>query len=504
MLIPVALPPGIVKNGTSYQRRGRWVDSNLIRWYEGAIRPIGGWLPRTKIDSTTIPALIANPALEAIRDGHAWTSLSQDQNVVFGSNLKLYHLSQTGTVTDITPGTMVTTGKDASLQAGYGQNPYGVGGYGVLNTLVSQAAIPPNRWAFDHFGEILLACQNRVGPLYEVNPATLAVTVVPNAPSACQDVIVTNERTVMTIGAGGNTRLVSWSDQEDRTLWAAAIDNQAGDYTLAGSGRLLRLINVLKQVLILGENDASVAQYVGPPYVYSFELVGRNCGPAMAGSVVGTERFAVWWGANQFWLFDGAIQELPCSVIEFLEEDVDPVQVSKISAFSNHAYSEVWWFYQCSASTTGDLDSYVTWNYSTNIWTTGRLARTAGIDAGTLTSVIMVTPAGVIMNHEQRGLAVDGTPFVRSGFIDMSNGERNIAVRYIYPDSEDFGDIDIKLWAKQFPTGAVDVYGPYAYNNPTAIRVLGRSIAFHFTLNSALSEVGTMRLDVAPSGGGQR
>lgn len=504
MLIPLQFPPGMFKNGTPYQRRGRWVDGNLVRWYEGSIRAIGGWLRRQTPTYTDIPALIADPTLEAVRDGFSWRSLNQDQNVVFGSNLKLYHVSQVGVVTDITPVGVTTSDKDATVATGYGLGPYGFGAYGVENDLTSFEPTPPQRWAFDNFGELLLTCQRGVGPLYEVNPNTLVISNVANAPADCQDVVVTDQRIVFTIGANGEPRLVQWSGAADRTLWTPAISNQAGDYTLQGSGRLLRAINVLKQVLIVGETDAYSAQYLGPPYVYGFELVGRNCGPLCAEAVVGTDKFAIWWGNRQFWLYDGALQQLPCDVMEFLIDDLDPQQVSKVTAVTNQRFSEVWWLYQSRTTETTEVDSYVMYNYRDNTWWTGRLDRTAAIDSGTLQRPLMVSSDGILYNHELRGVEVDGTAFIESGGVDIANGERNVALRFIYPDTETLGDISMTVFARQFPSDVEYTYGPYVYNNPTPTRVLGREVRFRFTGETATFEVGVMRAEVAPTGTGKR
>jgi hypothetical protein len=393
MLIPLSIPPGIYKNGTPYQRRARWIDGNLVRWYEGSIRAIGGWLRRQTSAGVDIPALFADPTLEAVRDGFAWRSLAQDQHIVFGSNLKLYHLGQTGTITNITPVGVTTSDKDAEFPTGYGFGPYGSGAYGVENDLSAFEPVPPQRWAFDNFGEILLACQRGVGPMYELNADTLVISNVTNAPTDCQDLIVTDQRIVFTIGSGGEPRLVKWSDTADRNEWTSAVDNQAGDYTLQGSGKLFRAINVLKQVLILGETDAYTAQYIGPPYVYGFDLAGRNCGPLAAEAVVGTDRFAIWWGNRQFWTYDGAIQAIPCDVMEFLMADVNFGQASKITAVTNQSFSEIWWLYQSNTSTTTDVDSYVMYNHVDKTWWTGRIDRTAGIDRGTISRSVMVSTA---------------------------------------------------------------------------------------------------------------
>lgn len=43
MLIVLQVPPGLYANGTVYQARGRWHDATLVRWWQGTMRPVGGW-----------------------------------------------------------------------------------------------------------------------------------------------------------------------------------------------------------------------------------------------------------------------------------------------------------------------------------------------------------------------------------------------------------------------------------------------------------------------------
>jgi len=502
MLVPLSIPPGIVKNGTPYSRKGRWEDGNLVRWHNGAVRQIGGWLRRTTIIGGQIPSIVADATTEVIRDMFSWRNLLGDPNVVMGSNTSLYHLAENGDVTDITPMGANTTGKDATQASGYGIGPYGFGPYGVFTPLDGTPVVIPQRWSFDNYGELLLFTQRGFGDMYELDPNTLAVSTVTNAPQDVQDILVTEQRIVMALGAGGDGRLVSWSDQEDRNLWTPALDNQAGSFTVQGQGKLLNALSVLEQVLIVGERDATVARYIGPPYVYSFDIAGRNCGAASAEAVIGTERFAVWWGERKFWLFDGALQQLPCSVQDFLDTDVNSFQNSKITAVTNQRFSEVWWFYQSVSS--DEVDSYVMWSYSDNTWWTGRLARTAGVDVGVTNSAVWIGADGFLYNHEQTGVAVDGQAYIESACVDLGGGERNSFVRYVYPDTEASGDVTMTIYGRQFSTSTEYTYGPYAYNNPTPTRAQGRDLRFRFDGQNARFEVGTMRLDLSPLNGGVR
>jgi hypothetical protein len=437
-----------------------------------------------------------------VRDVLAWADNNFGRNIVLGSNTSLYHLDGIGVVTDITPSDVVTTPKDASLTAGYGQNPYGLGAYGVENDVTGQPAIPPSRWVYDVFGQLLLYAQRGAGSIFVLDPITLTSVDISTdfgAPDAVQDIVVTDQRIVIALAPQGNPRRVVWSDQEDFSQWVPAIDNQAGDFDIVGSGRLLRAINVLNQVLILSENDAHVARYIGPPLVFGFDLVGRNCGPITPYSVIGTERFAVWLGRRNFWIFDGSLKLLDCEVMDFLIQDINVPQISKIFTMTIQEFNEVWWFYQSNSAT--EVDSYVTWDYAANVWHTGRLARTAGVDAGTLRSPVMVSPDGILFNHEQRGVVPNGPVFIESGEIDVANGERNVAVRYIYPDSENSGDYTVTILGKQFPTAQEFTYGPYPYNNPIPTRAIGRSIKVRYDAVAPGFEVGISRLEVSPYGG---
>jgi len=505
-ILPLNLPPGMFRNGTPYTRKGRWEDGSLVRWHDGSLRPIGGWQRRTDNSSFVLSPLSGTPSTEVVRDIFAWRSLAQSANFLFGSNTSLYHLDNVGTVTDVTPAGAQTSGKDSVVQAGYGQNPYGAGAYGVANNLAGSDPIPPLRWAFANFGEVAIFLQRNanLGPLFELDLGILTTSSVTNAPTGGQAVTVTDQRQVMLIGGGGVPRRLQMSDVEDRTDWTPVEANQAVDRVIAGTGRLLNVVNVLRQSLIIGENDAFAVEYIGPPYVVSVELVGENCGLLATEAIANTDRFAVWWGDRNFWLYDGTVQVLTCDVIDFLYDDIELSQVGKIVAMTRADFTEIWWLYQSNSSTTGEVDSYVYWDYRDNTWTTGRLDRTAGIDKGTALDPIMVDSQSAIYNHELQSVLPDGEVFAETGPIDLQNGEKNVAVRYIYPDHDTPDDVTYTLFGRQFPNAGENTFGPYAQRNPTPTRAIGRSIRMRVDLLNAMSEVGIVRMDVTNFGTGRR
>lgn len=542
-LTPVKLPAGMFKNATPYQKVGRWVDGNLVRWRDRVVQSMGGWASRFvsptsgEVDGRTIAyevpddydggdassttsdiidgggaadlvvvPLIASLFDECVRDIYAWRSNSQDQHMVLGTNKRLLHISQLDVITDITPAEATESGKDPSFVAGYGRNPYGFGAYGVANDLFSADPLPPQRWGYSEFGEFLVFLQRGFGPLYVFNPNTMLVDAVPDAPEEAVDVAVTDQRIVMTVGGVGAPRQVTWSDQEDYTDWTPTTINQAGSQTLTGVGRLLRAVPVLGQTLIVGENDVHVGSYLGAPFMFGFKLAGKNCGPYNPEAVLGTERFVAWWGRTSFWMYDGSLTSLDCSVMEFLELDVDQSMVSKIFSMSIHQYNEVWWMYQSRDTTTTEVDSYVIWNYRTNTWNCGRLSRTAGVDAGVARFPLMASPEAELYSHEQTGVTPVGDVFVETGPLDVASGDVNLAIAAIYPDTAEFGQVTVTAIAKQFPTGREIAFGPYAYNNPTDMRAIGREIRLRYRLTEGAQRltVGDMRIDAIVNGTGRR
>jgi hypothetical protein len=505
-LAPLKFPPGLFKNATSYAGRGRWVDGNLVRYREGSVRPVGGWATRQAL-GVDIASVIADASLEAVRDVFAWRDNDQTQNFVLGSNLALYYMTAGGTVTDVAHADYDAnnSSKDAVIPFGYGYGPYGTSPYGVAVNSEGQDAQPPDRWYFANFGEILLTGARNNGALYELDTSAPDLTAVANAPTDLQDILVTEQRQVFAIGGGGQSRRVQTSDAEDRTDWTPSISNQSIDRTLSGTGRLLSVVNILKQVLILGENDVHAARYIGPPYVYSIEQIGEQCGPLCAQAISSTDRLAFWWGDRKFWMYDGTVQTIACDVIDFLYKDLSEPQISKISSFTNTAFSEIWWLYQSLSSATGEVDSYVVYNYVTLAWQTGRIDRTAGVDQGVLANVTMTSSAGLVINHELADvLPTEGDIFIRSGPIDIAEGAANIAIGDVFPDTDGVGGLSISFIGKAMPDEPEFTYGPYAYANPINTRAFGRELSLRVDFTGASAEWGNCRIDVKDMGTGTR
>jgi len=490
MYIPLKLPPGIYRNGTEYQAAGRWYDANLVRWYENTLRPMGGWRKRSTTQLTGL-----------CRGFLSWRDNSATRWVGLGTQSKLYAMNESGTIKEITPTSFTAGIADAIVKTGYGYSDYGKFAYGVSRPDLG-AVTPATTWSMDTWGEYLVACSNSDGKLYEwqlgFTTPTLAA-VITNAPTSNKAVLVTAERIMFALGAGGNPRKVQWCDQENNTVWTPAGDNQAGDYELATPGTLIAGKRVKGINLLFTDVDVHTAQYVGAPFVYGFEKAGSGCGLISAQSVAAIDTAAIWMSKAGFWIYDGYVKPLPSDVSDYVFGNINFNQASKVYAVHNSKFGEIWWYYPSSAS--NENDSYVTFNYRENHWNIGTLARTAGTDAGVFVNPMAVSTDGYVYEHEV-GFAYDSASvYAESGPVQLGNGDNIMSVRQVVPDEQTLGEAVVSFKTRNYPTGTQSTFGPYTAANPTDVRFAARQVNVKVT-GAVLADwrIGVMRLDAVPAG----
>ncbi len=501
-LIPIDLKPGVYKNGTPYSGKLRWADSNLVRWKDGAIRVVGGWERRADLVGTDIPALFADPSVEAARNVITWEDNSGARHIVVGTNLKLYHIDSSGGVDDITPAGFTGGGKNSGVEVGYGTFIYGGSAYGTPRTAVGAPITPVPSWDFALWGENLLAQFRGDGYLYEWVPSSAAAVAITTAPINMQDVLVTDERIVIGVGGDATPRLVQWSASEDNTDWTPAATNQAGSLTLAGIGPLLAITQIMNELLVVGQNEVYVGRYLGPPYIYGFDRVGDNNGLLSANSLITTARFAMWAAERNFWLYDGAMKKLESDIVDFFYDDISDTEYSKTYGFTVRDFNEVWWVYQSKTSTTSEPDSYICYDHALNHWTKGKIDRTVGADKAATANPIMVSPAGYIFNHELEHVAiVDGAaPYCETGPIELGAGDQQSYIDYLYPDEAAEGGVALTIKTQDMPNLTELTFGPYTISSPTPVRARGRQFALRFEGRAAGWKIGMMRANVKAGG----
>jgi hypothetical protein len=490
MYIPIKLPPGIYRNGTEYQSAGRWYDANLVRWYENTLRPMGGWRKR------------ATGQMSGLCRGFiTWRDNSANRFIAAGTHTKLYAMNEAGTLKEITPTGFTAGIANALSTTGYGYSTYGSLAYGTPRPDTGVSA-PATTWSLDTWGEYLVACSDADGKLYEwqlgFTTPTLAAAIA-NAPTGNKALLVTQERILFALGAGGNPRKVQWCDQENNTQWTPAGDNLAGDYELATPGTLIAGKRVKGVNLLFTDVDVHTAQYVGAPFVYGFEKAGSGCGLISAQAVAAIDTAAIWMSKAGFWIYDGYVKPLPSDVSDYVFGNLNFNQASKVYAVHNSKYGEIWWYYPSNGST--ENDSYVTFNYRENHWNIGLLARTAGADSGVCANPLMVSTDGFVYEHEV-GFAYDSASlYAESGPVQLGNGDNIMSVRQVIPDEQTLGEAVVSFKTRNYPTGTQSTFGPYTAANPTSVRFSGRQVNVKVTGNTLADwRIGVMRLEAIPSG----
>lgn len=397
-LLSLKLPPGLYKNGTKYQAKGRWFDSNLVRFYEGAIRPVQGWRVASDSDGNPMPALEGTP-----RAALAWRSAAGDALLAVGTNSHLYVI-KAGVTYDITPADFVSGSADAG-GGDYGSGLYGANLYGEGKAPLAATLTEADTWQLDAFGDVLVACCTKGGRIYVWTGDTSSAAVVAggSSPEPNRGVVITPERFVVALGAGDGTdidvRKVQWASQATTDTWAPLDTNTAGDFTLSTNGRIMCGRRTKAQTLIWTDTDMHSMNYIGGTLVYSFKQEGDNCGIISPQAVAVVDTAAIWMGRNNFYMYDGFVKPVPCEVHDHVFDNFNAAAASKVFACPVSEFSEIWWFYPSAGST--ENDRYVVFNYRENHWTVGTLARTAAIDRGALPSPVMFDGNGTVYQHEQ-------------------------------------------------------------------------------------------------------
>jgi len=463
--IPLQIPPGVYRNGTELQSAGRWFDANLVRWKEGSMRPVGGWRKRSNSTMTG-----------KARGMITWRTNAAERYIGIGTHSGLYVSNTDGAIKNITPTGFTSGYADAVVPIGYGYGAYGSYAYGVVRPDIGNV-IPATTWALDTWGEYLVGCSNFDGKIYEwqidFSTPTVAAQIA-NSPTSCQSMMVTAERFVFALGAGGNPRKVAWCDQENNTSWTPSTSNQAGDYEIATTGRLMAGKRVRGVNLLFTDTDVHQSQYIGQPYVYNFEKIGSGCGLISQQAVAAVDTMAVWMSRSGFWMFDGYVKPLPSDVSDYVYRNLNTSQASKIYAVHNSAFREIWWYYP--SATSNEVDSYVSFNYQEGHWSIGTMSRTCGTDSGVFVNPLLVSVDGYIYEHEV-GFDYDSAiQFAESGPVQIGIGDNLMSARQLVPDELTQGEVSMTFKTKFYPNGEETSFGPYTMSNPTDVRFTARQV----------------------------
>ncbi len=428
--VPVFPPPGIYRAATPNASAGRWWDANMMRWRGGQAQPVGG---NAALDG----AVFDGPG----RDVLTWHDNTGARWAAVGTDTSLYAYSfELGQAYDITPTGIDPLGPPGAYD-GYGLGDYGADAYGTARDAsdigpADVSAILGDWWSMDLFGEDLMIVPTQDGHLFRWSPQTPDVLPVLNAtaPDKNRAVFVTEERHVVLLGAGGDPRLVAWSDQENDTVWTAAVDNLAGNKELETGGVPLCGMKVPGGNLIFTTNDVHSMAYVGAPFAYGITIVGANCGPISIRAVSKAGGLIYWMGIESFWQFSGSVVPAPCDVGDWMFSLLNRSMIGRVFASPNPSFTEHWWYWPDEGSS--ECNRYVALNYADRgmPWIIGQQERTAGDVSGAMIRPILAGPDNLLYMHDygwtDNGVSRVGTVYLETGDMQLSDFGGNPDLRF--------------------------------------------------------------------------
>ena len=332
---------------------------------------------------------------------------------------------------------------------GFGAGTFGTGAFNVGST----SSVSLRQWSQSNFGEDLVFGPRGGAPYYwdATNSVTTRGVALSSLGGASNTPVVQNlifvsdiNRFVFCFGTNAlgataqDPLLFRWSDQEDVANWTPSATNQAGSLRLSRGTKIVAVEQSNQAVNIWTDSSLYNLQFLGGQAVFGVELVGDNISIASQNAVAFANGVSYWMGNDRFYKYDGRVQTLNCSLLRYIINDIDIVQLEQVFAGTNKEFNEVWWFYCSSGSTT--VDKYVIYNYEYNIWYYGTLARTAWLDSGMRTLPLAATYRSNLVNHEDGIDDIEtDTPaainaHITSSEIDLQGGDKFGFVWRVLPD----------------------------------------------------------------------
>lgn len=487
-----------------------------------------------RTDSTTIKSLTSN----GVVDHTLVFSNSSDSNTGGSSIVGAYQ---------------VNAGIDDSITStGWGANPYGSG------TWNSSAASKDTMriWSHDNFGEDLIinARDGEIAYWDKTNGTNTRAVLLSSVsganktPTVAKQIMVSDrDRHVIAFGcdSGGDPSittaisiqdplLIRFSDQENVVEWETKVDNTAGFLKLGSGSEIVMAVETRQQTLVFTDTSLHSMQFIGPPFTFGINVVAEGITVAGPLAAVSVENNVFWMGLNEFYLYSGSVQRIPCTVKDYVFSDFNKEQIEKVVAALNSSFGEIWWFYPsatvtgtgASATTNTEIDRYVIYNYEQRVWYYGNLNRTAWMDRGIKDSPLAASTDYFLYNHES-GFddGSDNTAVsshIQSSQIDIGEGDKFLHLSKVLPDIT-FRDstntspkANLTFFTKNFPgkgfqqnqSGTVtqSVAGTTSvieqFTEELNLRIRGRS--FSIKIDSSTTgttwRLGTPKVDVRPDG----
>lgn len=421
--------------------------------------------------------------------------------------------------------------------SGWGIGPYGSGGWGVGSSPVVQLSgksASAKNWSLDNWGEVLLAApqgfmpiqyQNsflNYGPIYAWNPTSLLArpTALTNGPIIMNGFFVAMpQRQIISWGSSFNgvvdPLLVRWCDVSNYNVWIGQITNQAGSYRISSGSVIVGALQAQHQGLIWTDVGLWSMQYIGPPYIYSFNQIGQGCG-LIGRRAAGVLNGVIYWmGSRQFFTYTAnGVENIPCAVWDIIFQELDMANTCNIVCAVNSLFKEITWYYPV-INGNGENSAYVRYNFVLNQWDFGLLSRSAWIDNSVLGPPIGYDPGYGYIYQSEISPDADGvamTPSFTTGWFAIADGENKAFLdevwadfKWGYENQSQTATLQITFNAADFPGQTPIVYGPFTVTQSTTWfnpRIRARLLSMTISGNDLGSfwRLGNVRYRVIPDG----
>ena len=385
------------------------------------------------------------------------------------------------------------------------------------------------QWSLDNWGEDVIA-NRRKGTIYffDTDASTTPIRAVKvsgatnSTPTSVNSILVSpNDRHLIAMGCNqfGTTAspsgtfdplTVRWANQEDYTNWVPSVSSTSGEVQIADGTKIVGAVRSRNAINIWTDKSLWLQTFAGPPFTFKFTQMATNCGLIAQHAGVDYDGRTVWMGFDNFYIFDGQVRALDCTVRTYIFDRLNLTAKDKVFAGINSEFKEVIWLYPSEDNT--DCDSYVIWSPDENYWTYGSGIFTTFNDKTIFGNTITTGTTNLLYNNEPKDVfTADGeaiTSFLESADFDIQDGNELMFIDRIIPDitMNDTGRINFSITTKQFPESTEEIEkGPFEIEkttNKVDLRARGRQGRVRVSTNATGTswQWGTLRMNIQQDG----
>jgi hypothetical protein len=470
--------------------------------------------------------------------------MNQEFEITSITDANNYTVTHTGTASGSTSGGGGSGNAKYQINIGPATSTYGLGWgtdtwssstWGTASSS-SDVVIVGRNWSLDNFGEDLIATVLDGGTfIWDTSAGTgTRATALSNAPTASRFSLVSTDTrhllifgTETTIGSTGtqDDLFFRFSDREDATDFTPVSTNEAGSLRISDGSKIIGAVKSAGQILVWTDTSLHGIQFVGTPFTFGLRQLGANAGLIAQHAAIEVNGVAYWMSDDAFYLYDGVVKKMPCSVQDFVFDDISYTNKNDIAVGLNTAYNEIIWYYP--SANASQIDRAVAYNYLEGTWYTLSLGRTTWLGAyvyekpiateynasatANISTILGLTAgASFVYEHESGNNQADGTAitaFLETGSVEIADGDQLMSISKLVPDFDNLANtMTARLTLEQYPQSSSNVTSNASITSTTekvSVRGRGRAVKIRYTTSTVDDtpwRLGSQKLEIRPDG----